>query len=119
MSCPNPTGDDHAVALTISTGNEAFLRRVIGAARDGIREELDRFGDQLRASRSELLLEETAYAALLGGLDLGRIVPDDEIRTELRRLAQSVDRENEYERVCFEHDAIHDLLTQLGGTVAQ
>jgi len=115
MSCPNPTGDGRAVALTIPAGNEPFLRRVIGAARGGIREELDRFGDQLLAPRSELLLEETSYAALLGGLDLGRIVPDDEIRTALRRLAGSIDRENEYERVCFEHDALHDLLSQIEG----
>lgn len=108
-------GDDHAVVLTISTGNEAFLRRVIGAARDGIREELDRFGDQLRAPRSDLLLEETAYAALLDGLDLGRIVPDDEIHAAVLRVTEAVDRENEYERACFEHDALADLLAQLEG----
>jgi hypothetical protein len=115
MSCPNPTGDGRAVPLSIPAGNEAFLRRVIDAARDGIREDLDRHGDRLRASRSELLLEETAYAALLGGVDLRRIVPDDEIRAALRGLAESVDRENEYERVVFEHRALADLLAQLEG----
>lgn len=115
MATENPTGDGRAVALSISTGNEAFLGRVIGAARDGIREELDRFGGQLRAPRSGLLLEETAYAALLGGLDLRRIVPDDEIRAAVVRIAGAVDRENEYERACFEHDAFADLLAQLEG----
>jgi len=117
MANENPTGDGRAVALQIAAGNEAFLRRVIGAARDGIREELDRFGGQLQAPRSELLLEETAYAALLGGLDLGRVVPDPEICEALRRLAEAVDRDNEYDRVCFEHRALADLLAQLEGRV--
>lgn len=115
MATDNPTGDGRVVSLTIPAGNVRFLCRVIGAARDGIREELDRYSDQLRAPKSKLLLEETAYAALLGGLDLGRIVPDDEIRLALRRLAESIDRENEYERVCFEHDALHGLLGQIEG----
>jgi hypothetical protein len=119
MATENPTGDGRAVPLSIPAGNEAFLRRVIGAARDGIREDLERHGDQLRASRSELLLEETAYAAVLGGLDLGRIVADDEIRAALRRLAESVDRENEYERVVFEHETVAGLLDQLGGAVSK
>jgi len=119
MATDNPTGDGRVVSLTIPTGNVRFLRRVISAARDGIREEMDCFGDQLRAPRSELLLEETAYAALLGGLDLGRIVPDDEFRIALRRLADSIDRENEYERVCFEHHALRDLRDQLEGRAGQ
>lgn len=105
------------VRLIIPAGNKPFLRRAIGAARDGIREDLDGFGDQLRASRTELLLEETAYAALLGGLDLERLVPDEEIQAALRRLADSIDRDNEHGRVCFEHDVLADLLAQLDGQV--
>jgi hypothetical protein len=115
MANQDPTGDGRAVPLSIPVGNEAFLRRVIGAARDGIREDLEQHGHRLHASKSELLLEETVYAALLGGLDLRRVVPDDEIRAALRRLAESVDRENEYERVVFEHRALADLLAQLQG----
>jgi len=115
MATENPTGDGRAVPLSIPAGNEAFLRRVIGAARDGIREDLEQHRDRLCRRRSELLLEETSYAALLGGLDLGRIVPDEEIRAALRRLAESVDRENEYERVVFEHRALADLLARLEG----
>jgi hypothetical protein len=118
MATENPKGDGVAVPLSIPAGNEAFLRWVIGAARDGIREDLEQHGDRLRASRSELLLEESTYAALLGGLDLRRIVADDEILAALRRLAESVDRENEYERVVFEHEAVAGLLGQLGGAVA-
>lgn len=119
MSCPNPTGDDRAVTLSIPAGNEAFLRRTIGAARDGLREELERFGDSLREPRSRLLLEDAAYAALLDGIDRGSVVPDDEIRAALARLGESVDRGNQYGRVVFEHRALHDLLGQLAGPVAR
>lgn len=52
---------------------------------------------------------------MLDGLDLGRIVPDPEIREALRRLTEAVDRDNEYERICFEHQALADLLGQLEG----
>lgn len=118
MATENPKDDGRFIRLSIPARNEAFLRRAFGAARDGIREDLDRFGDRLQAPRSELLLEETAYAALLGGLDLGRIVPDPEICAALRRLAESIDRDNEYERARSEHDALDDLLRQLTGRAA-
>lgn len=118
MADQNPTGDGHIVTLSIPTGNEAFLRRVIGAAKDGIQDELERFGDRLGTLRSELLLEESAYSMLLAGFDVGRIVADREVRAALRRLAESIDHDNEYERVCFEHDSIADLLGQLEGRVA-
>ena len=119
MATENPTDDGRAVALSIPAGNEAFLRRIIGAARDGLRDELERHGDQLREPRSKLLLEGAAYSALLGGLDRGRVLPDDELQAALARLAWSVDRGNEYGRVVFEHDALHDLLGQLGAAVAE
>ena len=119
MSCENPTGDDNAVALAIPAGNEAFLRRVINAARDGLRDELEQFGDRLDEPRTTLLLEEAAYCGLLNALDRERVVPDDELRAAVVQLAASVDRENEYERVVFEHDALQDLLSQLGGAVAE
>jgi len=114
MATHDPTGDGRAVPLSVPSGNDAFLRRTIGAARDGLREELERFGDRLGEPRSKLLLEDAAYAALLDGLDRGIIVADDELRAVLARLAESVDRDNEYGRVVFEHEAIHDLLGQLG-----
>lgn len=119
MANPNPTGDDSAVALTIPAGNEAFLRRVISAARDGLRDELERFADQLQEPRSRLLLEETAYAGLLDALDRGQVVPEEELRTALARIGEAVDRGNEYDRVVCEHDAIHDLLDQLGEAVGK
>jgi len=115
MSCQDPTGDDRAVTLAIPAGNEAFLRRVITAARDGLRDELEQFGDRLGEPRNKLLLEEAAYRSLLDALDRGRVVPDDELRAAVVQLAEAVDRENEHARVSFEHDALHGLLGQLGG----
>ncbi|HVQ58406.1 MAG TPA: hypothetical protein VMS60_05800 [Solirubrobacterales bacterium] len=113
MATENPTGDGCVVSLTIPAGNKAFLRRVISAARDGLREELERFGDRLNEPRSSLLLEETAYVSLLDALDRSRVIPDDELRGVLARLAESVDHENEYARVAFEHDALRGLLAQI------
>jgi len=115
MADQHPTGGRHAVALEILTGNLPFLRRVLTAARVGLREDLDRFGDELRQPRSKLLLEDAAYAELLVALDRRWIVPDDELRAVLRRLAESVDHDNDYARVVAEHDALHGLLNQIEG----
>jgi hypothetical protein len=119
MATKDPTGDGRAVSLSIPPGNEAFLRRVIGSTQGGLRDDLKHHGDRLREPRSKLLLEDAAYAALLDGLDRGRIVPDDELRAILGRLAESIDRGNEYGRVVFEHDTLHDLLARLGGSGAR
>lgn len=115
MSCQNPTGGDRVATLEIPAGNEAFLRRVITAARDGLRDELEQFGDRLSEPRSRLLLEEAAYCCLLDALDRGLVAPGDELRTAVLRLAEAVDSENEYGRVAFEHDALRGLLAQIGG----
>jgi len=118
MADQNPTGDGYAVALKIPAGNLPFLRRVIGAAQAGLKDDLGRFGDELDQPRSALLLEDAAYATLLVALDRRWIVPDDEVRAVLSRLAESVDRDNEYARVVAEHDALRGLLAQLEGTDA-
>jgi len=114
MATENPTGDGCAVSISIPAGNEAFLRRIISGAQDGLRDDLGQSDERLREPRTKLLLEDAAYAALLDGLDQGRVVPDDELRAALARLREAVDRENEYGRVVFEHEAVADLLAQLG-----
>jgi hypothetical protein len=118
MPCANPTGGGHAVALEIPAGNLPFLRRVLVAARVGLRDDLDRHGDQLQQPRSKLLLEDAAYTVILTALDRGWVIPDDELRAVIARLTESVDHDNEYTRVTAEHDALHDLLGQLEGPVA-
>jgi hypothetical protein len=112
------TGGGCTVALEIPPRNLPFLRRAISAARDGLRDDLERFADQLQQPRSSLLLEDAAYATLLTALDRRWVVPDDELRSALDRLAESVDHGNEYSGVVFEHDALHGLVAQLKKPVA-
>jgi len=118
MADQHPKGGAVAVALKIPSGNLPFLRRVIAAARAGLREDLDRFGEELQQPRSKLLLEDAAYATLLVALDRRWIVPDDELRAVLSRLAESVDHDNDYARVLAEHDALRALLGQLEAEAA-
>jgi hypothetical protein len=113
MAVENPTRDSCVVSLTIPAENEAFLRRVIAAARDGLGEDLDEHADRLRNPVTDLLREEMALLSLLGALDEGEIVPGPQLRETLARLAESVDRENEYERVVAEHDALAQLRAQV------
>gem|GEM_PF-636768 len=114
MSCINPMGDDDAVALTIPAKHRKFLRDLFEIARNGIQEELTQYPKQLKEPR-RLHREEAVYEKLLAALDSGCIVPDRDVRDVLRDLAQIYDRENEYERVISEHEALQDLLGQLSG----
>ena len=113
MPCAKTMGGNDAVALAIPPGNRIFLRRVVSAAQEGLREDLDRFGDQLPQARDVLLKEDAAYGALLEALDGRWIVPNSELRSVVSRFAESIDRDNEYARVVTEHDALCDLLDQL------
>jgi hypothetical protein len=114
MADQNPTGDGNAVALTISTEHRKFLLRLFETARDGIQEDLAEYPQQLREP-TRLRREEAVYEKLLAALDSGSIVPDRDVRDVLGDLAQIYDRENEYERVISEHEALHGFLEQLAG----
>ena len=118
MADQNPTGDGCAVARQIPAGSLPFLRRVITAAQEGLRDDLDRFGEELEQPRSKLLLEDAAYTVLLTALDRGWVIPDDELRAVVSRLAESVDHDNEYPRAVAEHDALHGLLASLESEAA-
>ena len=112
MANENPTGHGRSVALTIQADHARFLRRVFEAARDGIRDDLAEFPDQLRdpkRSRREI----GAYGRLLTALDTGVIVPDRDARDVLGDLARTIDAGNEYERVVCEHAALWGVLDQL------
>ncbi len=113
MAEKNPMGADDAVALTIPAKHRKFLRDLFEIARDGIREELAQYPKQLQEPR-RLHREEAVYEKLLEAFDSGFIVPDRDVRDVLRDLAEIYDRENEYERVVSEHEALHGLLDQLG-----
>jgi hypothetical protein len=112
MADQNPTGDGDAVALTIPAKHRKFLRGLFEIARNGIREELAKYPEQLKEPR-RLHREEAVYEKLIAALDSNFIVPDQDVRDVLRDLAEIYDRENEYERVITEHEALHGLLGQL------
>jgi hypothetical protein len=112
MANENPTGDGDAVALTIPAEHRKFLGDLFEIARSGIREELAQYPKQLKEPR-RLHREEAVYEKLLKALDSGFIVADRDVRDVLRDLAAIYDRENEYERVIAEHEALHGLLGQL------
>lgn len=114
MSCNNPTADGDAVALAIPAKHRKFLRDLFEIARNGIREELAQYPKQLKEPR-RLRREEAVYEKLLEALDSGSIVPDRDVRDVLRDLAEIYDKENEYQRVVSEHEALHGLLGQLTG----
>jgi hypothetical protein len=112
MAVPNPMGSGAVVALQFPAGHIRFLRETFRDALDGVCDELahaKRLKDPERLRR-----EEAAYGRLLAALDELVIVPDDEVRTLLGRVAQIIDGSNEYERVVAEHEALHGLLDQIG-----
>jgi len=81
-------------------------------ARDGIRDELAEYPDELREP-VRLHREEAAYEKLLSALDSSSIVPDADVRQVLTDLAETIDRTNEYERVVAEHAALLGVRDQI------
>jgi len=114
MADSNPTGTGAAVALTIPPDHTTFLRSVFTMARDGIRDELEKYPDQLREP-AHLPREEAVYDALLAALDSGSIAVSGDLRCVLSDLTQTIDRANEYDRVVAEHAALLGLREQIGG----
>jgi len=114
MADPNPTGRGAAVALQFPAGHVRFLRETFEDARDGVQDEL---GSEKRCEDSGgLRREEAAYGRLLAAMDELVIVPDDDVREVVARLAQIIDGSNEYKRVVTEHEALHGLLGQIDGS---
>jgi len=113
MADSNPTRRGAAVALRFPAGHVHFLRRTFEDALDGVKDELE--SAEQPNDPDGLRREEAVYGRLLAALDELVIVPDDEVRALLDRLAQIIDRSNEYERVVTEHEALTNLIDQLGG----
>ena len=114
MADENPTGRGAAVALQIPTDHIRFLRGVFEKARDGVGDELEEFPDQPDPMR--LHREHAAYGRLLTALDELVIVPDHDVCEVVGDLAKVIDQGNEHKRVVAEHEALHGLLAQLGGS---
>jgi len=112
MAETNPTGDGLPVALTIPPDDDRFLRGVFTMARDGIRDELTEYPQELREP-ARLHREEAAYETLLEALDAKEIVPDGDVLQILTDIAETIDRANEYDRVVAEHAALLGVRDQI------
>lgn len=118
MADENPTGRGDAVSLTIPADDADFLRRAFEMARDGIRDELESFPDELKEP-TRLNREEAVYDELLAALASGSIVASRDVLDVLGDLASVIDTSNEYKRVVAEHTAIRKLREQIEGSEAR
>lgn len=114
MANDHPMARGAAVALKLPADHVRFLRSTFEQARDGVREELRDYPEQLK-DPAHLRREEVAYGRLLTALDELVIVPDGDMLAIVADLAQILDGGNEYSRVVCEHEALHGLLDQLTG----
>jgi hypothetical protein len=112
MATENPTGDGGTIALDLTNEQRRFLRGALADCRAGREDDLQTHPDHPNACRWRA--NAAAYGRLIAGVDAGRIAPDAEVRRLVRELAEASDREEEYERVVFEHDALAALRKQIG-----
>jgi hypothetical protein len=118
MADENPTGRGTAVALDLLADQVGFLRGTFADVREGVQDELRHHPGEAKDSL-HLRREEAAYGRLLTALDECVIVPDADVRTLVRDLAEVIDQGNEYSRVVFEHDALRGLLALLEPSEAE
>jgi DNA-binding XRE family transcriptional regulator len=114
MATQNPTGVSPAITLSVPACDRPFLSRVLGAARDGLAEEVERFSGQLREP-ARLLGELAAFEKLAVALDGAPLRPDFAVCGALTGLLAAVDSQNDYERAASEHWALACLVHQLCG----
>jgi hypothetical protein len=105
-------GGGHSVPLELSTLHISILKRTLRDSLEGVRSDLETPEAMIDPERARQ--EAQAYERLLAGLERGRIVvPDQDAQEALAAIAAASDRENEYEAVVAEHDALHGLLGHL------
>ncbi|HEY2717140.1 MAG TPA: hypothetical protein VGI73_13050 [Solirubrobacterales bacterium] len=105
-------GGGEAVALTLTDRQRRYLRRALADCKAGREDDLQSHPDHPNAGR--WCADADAYGRLIAGVDARQVVPDDRLRRLVRELAEASDREEEYERVVFEHDALAALRDQIG-----
>lgn len=113
MASADPTGGECAVPLSLPSAQTNFLREELTGLKADLEADLashpgDPAAERWRASAA-------AYGRLLAGLEAGAIVPDPEVRCLVGEWAEANDREEQYDRVVFEHEALHGLRSQLEG----
>lgn len=116
MADINPTGAGYTDDLTIPDHDRPFLRRVITAARDGLRGDLETH-PPAEEKAGRLWRQLRTHDALLESLDAGEVLlAPERVPTRfdaLRDLAIAVDRGNEYDQAVAEHDALARFQEQI------
>lgn len=113
MAADNPTGGERAVPLSLPSAQANFLCKELAGLKADLEADLTSHPGDPAAKR--WCANAAAYARLLAGLEAGAIVPDAEVRCLVREWAEANDREEQYDRVVFEHEALHGLRSQLEG----
>lgn len=109
MAKQDPKGGTRVVAISLPRTQVAFLRRHIGSVLAGVREDL-KTPEQL-TQPDKARDEAAAYRDLTEALRHRELtLPNEFAHQAVAVLAVEADRENEYERVVFEHDALRGLL---------
>jgi hypothetical protein len=112
MSCENPMGGGHAVALNLPAEHIAILRVRLTDWLTGLLDDLEAPERLRNPERSRR--EADSYQRLLAGLERGEVfVPDEEARAALQRATEAYDRESGYAGIVVNHDAMHGLLALL------
>ena len=107
MASENPTGDGATVALDLTDEQQRFLHGALADCRAGREDDLRTHPDHPNACHWRA--NAAAYGRLIAAVDA-----DAEVRRLVRELAEASDREEDYERVVFEHDALAALREQIG-----
>jgi hypothetical protein len=117
MANENPTDDGRTAVLQIPSSDVPFLRFLFTTARDGIRDDMAQFTSKVREP-ARRLREKTAYGQMVDVLDGRPVRLDRDLLDAVFRVAESIDRENEYRRVVAEHTALHGVLDQIKEVLA-
>lgn len=112
MATENPKGGAERVVLRLTDPQRQFLRRVITDCMAGRQDDLQSHPDDPCADRWHA--EAETYGRIIAGIDSRSMVADAGARRLVGELAEANDREEEYERIVFEHDALAALRMQLG-----
>ncbi len=112
MAEKNPTGGRRAVLLDLPGPQVLWLRQTLTSCLVGVKGDLANPEAMPDPEKAEA--EAAAYRRLLKGLKRGEIVlPDEPARLAVEAIATDTDRENDYQQVVAEHEALRGLLSCL------
>ena len=103
------TEDSQAVPVDLLAEHLAILRDDLSGGLHGAREDLETPERLLNPDRRQL--EATVFERLLAGFHRGEILlPDEDARGVIARMAEGFDKANDYDVIVATHDAHYGLL---------